>query len=126
MSFNLANLYFYKNEYDQVITLLQEVEYDDPSYNLNSKAMLIATYYELDEIEPLLSLLSSFSTYLRRSNEITASRKEHYLNLIRFVRALTRLDGKPPEEALKLKKEVESTDGVVSKQWLLQKLDEHI
>ena len=124
VSFNTANLYFYKKDYDGVISMLQEVEYDDPSYNLNSKTMLIATYYELDVIEPLLSLLSSFSMYLRRSKSITEARKSHYLNLIKFVRALIRVQVSKPEEIQKLRKQVEDTDGIVNKRWLLDKIDE--
>ena len=124
VSFNSANLYFYKKEYDRVISLLQEVEYEDPSYNLNSKTMLLLTYYELDEIEALISLVSSFSTFLRRSKDITSQRKSHYLSLIKFVRGLVRVQTASEAEILKLRKQIETTEGVVNKSWLLEKIDE--
>lgn len=57
MTFNLAQFYFYKKDYANVITLLSKVEYDDITYNLNSKTLLMASYYELDELEALNSLL---------------------------------------------------------------------
>jgi len=56
VTFNLAQLYFFKKDHDKVIRLLHQVEYEDPAYNLNSKIMLIATYYETDELEPLYHL----------------------------------------------------------------------
>lgn len=124
VSFNSANLYFYKKEYDKVISLLQEVEYEDPSYNLNSKTMLLLTYYELDELEALLSLISSFSNYLRRSRDITEARKEHYLNLIKFVRGLVRVQTAKQPEINKLRNQIEATEGVVNKAWLLEKIDD--
>ena len=56
ISFNLARLYFYQEKYDKVIGLLREVEYDDITYNLGSKALLIKTFFETDEIEILFSI----------------------------------------------------------------------
>ena len=124
VSFHLANLYFYQKRYDKVIELLREVEYEDPSYNRNSKTMLIATYYELDEIEPLMSLLSSFSVYLRRSKNLTAKRKEHYHNLIKYMRSLIRTPIQDKEALGKLRSRVQQTESVVNKSWLLSKIDE--
>ena len=120
----MAQLYFYQKKYDQVMQLLQEVEYEDPSYNLNSKAMLIATYYELDEVEPLMSLLSSFAVYLRRGKRIPQQRKSHYQNLVRFVRMLVRTPVGDKEALAKLRKKVTEVDGMVNKSWLLDKIDE--
>jgi hypothetical protein len=124
VSFNLANLYFYQKKYSKVLQELREVEYEDPSYNRNSKTMLIATYYELDEIEPLMSLLSSFSIYLRRTTNIAAKRKDGYHNLIKYLRALIRTTGGNKEALVRLRAKVESTDLLVNKTWLLEKIDE--
>jgi len=126
VSFHLANLYFYQKRYDRVLELLREVEYEDPSYNRNSKTMLIATYYELDEIEPLMSLLTSFSVYLRRSKNITSARKEHYHNLIKYMRILLRTPVKDKKALQDLKTKVEATERVVNKGWLLSRINELI
>ncbi|MDX1477740.1 MAG: hypothetical protein R3301_08515 [Saprospiraceae bacterium] len=124
VSFNLANLYFYRKEYDKVIEQLREVEYEDPSYNLNSKTMLMFTYYETDEIDPLLSLLSSFAVYLRRNKQIPQSRKTHYLNLIKLMRALVRIPVSDKEALERLEVKINETEGVVNKNWLLEKINE--
>jgi hypothetical protein len=86
--------------------------------------MLIATYYELDEIEPLMSLLTSFSVYLRRSKSLTAARKEHYHNLIKYMRSLIRTPVQDKKALKELRKKVESTERVVNKSWLLSRIDE--
>lgn len=122
VTFNLAQLYFYKKNYIKVIQLLSKVEYDDITYNLNSKTLLMASYYELDEIEALGSLLDTFRVYLNRNKEIPATRRKHYLNTISIVRKLAKVLPGDKKEIEKLEQEVESTQGVVSKNWILEKL----
>lgn len=124
VTFNLANLYFYSGEYDKVIEQLQAVDYDDISYNLNSKTILIATYYELDEVEALLSLLTSFNVYLRRNKQIPSSRKQLYQNLIRYMRSLTRIPVYDKEALQKFRDKVRDTELIANKGWLLDKIDE--
>ena len=46
-------MYRYQNNFDKVLSLLRDVEYEDIGYNLISKAILIITYYELDELDAL-------------------------------------------------------------------------
>lgn len=122
MSFNLAQLYFYKKDYQQVIKLLAQVEYDDITYNLNSKTLLMASYYELDELEALESLLDTFRVYLSRNKEIPIARRKHYLNTIGIMRKLSKTQHGNQQAIQKLRAEVESTQGVVSKNWILEKL----
>lgn len=122
ITFNLAQLYFYKKNYLKVIQLLSQVEYDDMTYNLNSKTLLMASYYELDEIEALGSLLDTFRVYLNRNKELPATRRKHYLNTIGIVRKLSKITNGDTKQIEKLTTEVETTQGVVSKNWILEKL----
>ena len=125
VSFNLATFYFYQKKFDKVIELLQTVEYEDFTYNLNSKAMLIATYYEKDEIEPLHSLLESFRTYLNRNKTtIQEQRRVSFLNLIRHTKKLTRIIPGDKAGAEKLMREIEITKNVASIDWLKEKISE--
>ncbi len=122
ITFNMAQFYFYKRDYTQVIRQLSQVEYDDMTYNLNSKTLLMASYYELDEIEALGSLLDTFRIYLSRNKELPQVRRKHYLNTISIVRRLSKIASGDKKEIDKLRKEVEGPQGVVSKNWILEKL----
>jgi len=122
VTFNLAQLFFYKKDYSKVISQLSHVEYDDMTYNLNSKTLLMASYYELDEIEALGSLLDTFRVYLSRNKELPAVRRKHYLNTIKIVRRLSKVIPGDKIEIEKLQKEVNNTQGVVSRNWILEKL----
>ena len=84
VTFNLSLLYFYQKRYDKATTLLQSVEYEDIAYNLDSKSMLLAMYYEQDEDEALMSLMDSFKTYLNRHKDLPDRRRMLYSNLIKF------------------------------------------
>jgi len=126
VSFNLAQLYFYQKKYDKVIKLLQTVEYEDFTYNLNSKTFLLMTYFEMDEIEPLYSLMDSFRTYLNRHKNYSAAKRIHYTNLIKFTKKLTRLMPGDKQEIQKLREEIEQAEGkgIASINWLKEKLAE--
>jgi hypothetical protein len=106
-----------------VLKLLRTVEYEDPTYNLNSKIMLMLTFYETQEFESLSSLLSSFDLYLRRKKEISSERKHLYMNLIKYLRALLRIGPGDSKALVKLRQQVNTTDEVVNKEWLLEKID---
>ncbi len=122
LTFNLAQLYFYKKEYANVISQLSQVEYDELTYNLNSKTLLMASYYELDEMDALSSLLDAFRIYLNRNKELPAPRRKHYLNTLSIVKRLSKIVRGDQKEIENLTHEAEQTQGLVSKNWILEKL----
>jgi len=124
VTLNLAQLYFFKQDFEKVITLLHQVEYEDISYNLDSKMMLIVTYYETDEIEPLYHLFESFRVYLNRNKKIPQVKKKRYLNLIKYTKKLTKLIPGDKKTLAKIKKEVEDTKGIIHSKWLKEKIAE--
>jgi len=124
VTFNTARLHFYQKNYVKVIELLREVEYEDVTYNLTSKAMLLITYYDLDEIEPLYSLMESFRVFLNRHKEIPPQRRKNYLNLIKFTKKLTKIIAGDKKAIDKIKTEIGSTPALVNKNWLKEKIAE--
>jgi hypothetical protein len=124
VSYNLAQVYFYQKKYDKAKALLQEVEYVDVAYNLDAKSMLMAIYFELDEDDSLISLMDSFKVYLSRHKDIPDQRKDLYLGLIKFIKRLMKLLPEDIKSINQLHEEIEATEGVASKKWLLEKLEE--
>ena len=101
------------------------MEYADIGYNLISKAVLLITYYELNEWETLGSFTTSFRTFLNRQRDIPAQRKEGYLNLVRFTRKLMKMERKDAKSADRLREEIAQNRSVtVNHEWLLEKLNE--
>jgi len=124
LTYNLAKLHFHQGEYEKVIEQLRRVEYEDVVYALGSRLMLLKTYYELDELLSLDSLLDSFRIYLRRNRNLSRDTRQQYQNLIRFVRRLSTL---PPGKSKKLnalEAEVRQCSALASKDWLMAKIAE--
>lgn len=121
---NLATVYFYQKKYFDVISTLQAVEFPDVIGNFNAKAILLATYFELNEDNLLLSAIESFRVYINRHKTVSPERKQLYLNLIKFVKKLTEIIPRDKKAIQKLKEELEETKNVASRNWLLEKVEE--
>jgi hypothetical protein len=124
-SYNMAKLYFHQDRYDDVISLLNTVEYEEVSYYLGAKTLLIRTYYETDEIDALDSLLESFRTYIGRHDKISVQRKQNYKDFISFIRKLSRVIPGDQKAIKKIREEFDKSEGIVSTdEWLKEKIEE--
>ena len=119
--YNFAFFYFQQEKYKDAMQLLLRVEFKDVLNNLDARRMLLKSYFELGEYKALDSLLDSFSRYIHRQKEMGYHR-ENYLNLIHFVKKIihTRVEDKKTWQ--QLKEEIESTNRLAEKEWLLEKI----
>lgn len=123
-TYNLAVYYYTVGEYDQVLRLLQEVDYDDVFYNLDSKVLLLKVYYESGEIDALFSLFDSFSVFLRRNKVLSGYHKTINLNLIQFLKRLSNLPPGPSAKLDQLQQRINTTREISAIQWLREKVEE--
>lgn len=122
--YNLASLKFAQGNYGSARKLLQKVYFSDIFYALDSKSMLLKSYYELEEWEPLLSLLESFRRLLDRNKTISNVQRKLYRQLLRYVRKMVsiKLGGKASAKALL--REIETAKDIADIGWLLEKFAE--
>ena len=123
-TFNRARYFFAIAKYDKVLDLLQGVEYNDIFYLLDSKTTLMKTYYEMGEYQPLQSLKESFRILLRRKKLISELNQVNYGNFARFTMKLYRADVKNKSQMASLRKQIESTNNIADRSWILEKLAE--
>ncbi|MBT8218602.1 MAG: hypothetical protein KJP00_02175 [Bacteroidia bacterium] len=126
VSYSLALFSFYQNKYSEVLDHLNDMDIMDISYELNSKSLLIMTYYEMDEIDPLNSLLDSFYVYLNRHKDISKARRENYQNMISFTRRLMNINPTDKKAHEKLMTKFQQTKGIASAAWLKEKIEERM
>lgn len=126
LAYNLAKVYFKQEQYEKVIEQLREVAYSSHVYALGGKQMLLKTYYELDEFLALDSLTESFRTYLRRQKLVTKETKEQYMNFIKFLKRLSKIDPRNQEKVSALLEEIKVCRLLASKSWLLHKTRAHL
>lgn len=117
LHFNLAELYYQKEEYGEVLSHLSQLNFSDLFYHMGSRTVLIKTYYESDEIESLLSLLASFSNFLRRNKKIAPGLKKTYLN---FCNLLFNTLKNNPRKRDKIREEIQRTQPLAERAWLLK------
>lgn len=120
-SYNMAYLYFQKNDYSNAMQLLREVDFKDVLNNLDTRLMLLRCYYELNEIYALEYLLDSFQKYIQRQEGI-GYHKNNYLNLIRFVRKKLQISDLEKDKLRDLAEEIRQTEQVAEKTWLLRQI----
>ena len=123
-TFNMARYAFAAKKYNEVLKLLGTVDYDDVFYQLDAKTTLMKTYYELGEYQPLQSLKESFRILLSRKKLISDTQRSVYGNFVRYTLKLFRADVKDKKKIATLKKEIETTQQMADKGWVMEKLNE--
>ena len=130
--FNLASYYHAIGEYGKVLELLLRLEYSDLRYNLGAKALLLRTYYEMEEFEALNSLTASFYQYLQRNQLMADTRKDAYYDLFRFTKRVAQLRFDLPytntdklrQTLTKLQKDIKNAPIIFNQGWLEKKVQE--
>ena len=122
LNYNQAKLQFAQGSYRDVVRLLRDTEYDNVFVAIDARCLLAKTWYELQELDALESLLDSFATLIRRQQHL-GYHAENYLNMIRFTRQLIRIGGTDPKALQALRISVESEPVLTEKTWLLAKID---
>ena len=120
LTYNLAKINFAQKNYPKVIELLQIVEYQDIVYTLDSRTMLLRTYYETTEFDAFDTAAESFRIFLLRNKTISLNMKKMYQNFLRFIKILASVAFKDKKSILKLKEDIEKCDAVADKKWLLE------
>lgn len=124
VNYNLASLHFARKEYGHARRLLLSVEFTDVYYHLDANTLLLKTYYELADVEPLLSLVATFRTFLRRNRKISDYQRKTYLNLVKFVLKLVRVKLGSSKPMAEIMKEMEAVKQIADLTWLQTKAAE--
>jgi len=122
--YNQAHLKFFQKKYDDTIKLLSQVEFTDIYYHLDSKSLLLKTYYEKREIESFFSLVDAFKVYLSRNKLISDYQRTTYRNLVKLTHKMfkAKLIGDKKGEAFL--SEIQNTNPLSNVSWLKQKAEE--
>ncbi len=118
-NYSMADLFYYKKEFDKAQTYLMQVETTDIFYNLDARKMLMKIYYEQGETEALLSLIAASQIFLKRSKQISPNIRKAYQNFMKIVQYSAR---HPPQNKATLLNKIKTTQPVLEKSWLLKML----
>lgn len=115
LHYNLAELYYYTGRFEKAQELLPKVAFTDLNYYLGARVILAKILYETQAEEALLSLLASFTMFLKRNKEISNDLKTTYLN---FCKLLFQILSKPPSKRNAILQLIQTTEQLTDRAWL--------
>ncbi len=121
--YNRAHLYYHQGRFSEALKTLNTVEFSDIFYALGTRKIMLMIYFEQEEVESLLSLVSSFKLFLRRNKLISEGNRRAYLNFVNLVQALFRYREGKGEQRAELEKQIRETQPLVEESWLMKMLD---
>ncbi|MEM6723391.1 MAG: hypothetical protein AAF598_05090 [Bacteroidota bacterium] len=122
--YNMARYHFHIGQFDEVLSLLQQIEYEDIFYSLDARALLMKSYYELDEFEAMYSLMDSFRILLRRKKGLSEKHRQNFANLIRFTRKASRIHPGDSGKVKALLAELNDTPQIADIRWIRSKIED--
>ena len=119
LRFNRAELYYTTGRYLDAQEELIHVALSDLNYYLGARILLAKIYFETNEEEALLSLLASFTIFLKRNKKISKNIKEACLN---FCTVLFKIVKDSLKHRTKILDQIETLDLLAERKWLLDRL----
>lgn len=124
---SLGLLKFHEKKYIEVIDLLLNQNFSNSLHGLNSKTILLRTYFELFLLDDnyydlVLAQTQAFEKFIRRENSISKVKKQMFLNFIRFTRKTTNAILQNAVDK-KLYNSIQKTGPMVLKSWLIEKVE---
>jgi hypothetical protein len=124
VNFNLGTLYFAQDNYDKALTYFSKVPYDNLYYSGQLRIYLLRIFYEQDETELLLSVISSFRAYLKRNKIHSAGAIISYRKLLNYIKKLHLLRAFQKKELKRLRSKIMADNPIAEKKWLMRKMDD--
>ena len=121
LHYNLAELCYYRHQYDAAMEHIHQVQYSDIHYNLGARKLFLKIYYELGEVDALLSQLAAFNIFLKRNKLIPSNVKAPYRH---FNQLLNKLVSRKSKNFARLENQIRQTNPLTDRPWLLQKWKE--
>jgi hypothetical protein len=121
--FNLAYLNFMRKEYSKTLNLLRKLDFTDVFYQLDTRAILLKTYFEIGDELALDYHIKAFRVFLKRNKKISNYQRLIYSNLLAFTKQIIQC-GMSHKKLDKLKQTIEFKRQTADLPWLLEKIDE--
>lgn len=116
--YNLSKLNFSLGKFREAIALLNRHQTDDLFTQLDSRLLMIKSYYELGEFDFVEYQMDAFRQLIRRQKH-KSYHLQHYQSFLKLMRGL--ILQKPPTELIKA---IGASEAPAENEWLLEKVQE--
>lgn len=120
--YNTAKWHFAQQQYQEVLLLLIQMEYDDILINVDAKVMLVKIYYLQGSFDALDALLNSFTVFLQRKSMLSYH-KANYSNFIQLTKRLLHIAPYDTAAKKSLEQNIQATQPLSEQKWLLSQLN---
>lgn len=124
ITYNRARLAFYQTDYKKCLNELLKVEFTDIYYSLDSRSLLLKTYYQLNNFESALSLINSFKVFLKRDKKISEYQNITYTNFLKISLQLVQLQLGYKRDINKIAEKLKNIKQIADSTWLNEKINE--
>ena len=121
--YNMANWHFHSRQYADALKLIQKVEFTDVYYQLDTRSILLKTYFETGDDEALFFHGAAFITFLTRNRLVSVYHRSIYKSLVNFTLSLARA-GSDSKRIRKLYEKLALNLQVADRQWIIQETEE--
>lgn len=129
-AYNLAALYYARQNYTAALRSLHQVEFTDVSYQVGAKIIQLKSYYELNEFGAFRALTDAFRIFIKRNKQLSEYRRQANFNFIKIAKKLAQLKEQfgykrkafLKKEWEKHKQLLESLEPLTNADWLVSSL----
>lgn len=122
IALNRARLSYAEGDLDSALLLLQQADYRDNIHLMNARSLLIRIYYESGEHEVLRDLIRATRALINRRK--LGYHRHVYRNNLKMAQKLLNLKWGKPQAIEKFRQEVQNTQPLTERAWLLSQLDQ--
>lgn len=120
-----ATLHFTTQNYGKALTHLLDFKHTDTFDQLNHKALIVKTYYELKYFEAVKSAIDTFRVFLlNNQNALSKNNYDSYRNFVNIMLKFYRIKTGGQKALGAIQKDIENTENLIERQWLMQKTQE--
>ncbi len=123
----LANIRYAEGRFEEALAFIQKVKYDVFLYKVDVRNLAMKIFYELDMFEQAFYSIDSYRHFLANTHELSEYFKVQNINFVNLFAKILKVKADGNFEELELTiKEINSTDPLSSRNWLLNKTEEII
>ena len=123
LNYSKAILHFEKKDFEKALKNILHIKYDFPRFRYETKILTLKIYFELGHIEELLSVIDNLKHLISNNETLSSYKKRSVQNFLKHFTSLVKVKTEVEETfSYDINKEVESSNEIQSKKWLLEKI----
>jgi len=126
-NFNLGTVAFFQKQYDKAHHFFSKVQEINLIYDINNRLMLARTFFETDKYYdwPTFTHFNSEQRYFERTKQLKSTTSKAFKNFFIILKDLYRIKHKVSNKSIKLlETKLNKINNVVTKDWLIEKIEE--